>query len=892
MTHEIYTFLLCLVTFVLLTGVFTVLVTWLVRLKCQVIDSGLEDEKLKTEYLKEQAKKPSVIGKIFDKFVLFVCCSLLIVAFIFSLSVSAKEGKVANGVPTLSVVKSNSMSYVNEKNQYVKPSDVSDHLQMFDLIVCYKLPAEKDLKVNDIVIYQADDALIIHRIVAIEEPNDKHSERHFLLHGDANKSPDFFPVTYSQMKGIYTGNRIPMVGSFIMFLQSPSGYLCILLMVFAVISVPILEKHINKRIRIRLVYMGLIAEPDSEKTQSVIETETIPEIEDNVKENDETVVTFDEDIKIENLQEEQENVNVFLKDINECRTFREKLDNSIDAVKNRYNYVLSYVSRVEGISGIETADHQTFVHGSRSVCRMLFRGKTLCILLALEPEDYEGTKYLFTNITRSKVHSEFHMRLKLSSDRQAKWTCELLSDLFARLKFTLLDNPRQIPFVVEKIEEIQEQTIEEKIEEIAEEKRELENNNPFAHLKGLRDDRTFKERLKESSEQVKSRYETVTELLRRVDGVRVIDAKKTETFKKGNTPITKLTIKGKTLNAYLGLKPEEYENSKYIYTDESNVKAHANYPMRIKLSSDRQARWVNELITKLCAKNGLTLLEKPQEFEEILQVENQVVSPFAHLIGRETKTFKERLETSNEQVKARYELITELLNRIEGIRVIDSKKSETFKKGSVAIIKLTIKGKTLNAYIGLQPNDYVDSKYIYTDVSDVKAHANYPMRVRVTSDRQARWVNELVIDIANKNSLTILEKPVIKVAKEFSFADLKKKKIKGFKYRLRTLPIARERFDKIKEELSKIEGIRKIDSKSSVTYKIKSTPIVKFTIRGKTLNAYIGLNPNEYLDTKYIFTDVSNVKAYANYPMRVKVTSDRQVKWVNELINLIIGGVK
>ncbi|MBO5713908.1 MAG: hypothetical protein J6R83_00590, partial [Clostridia bacterium] len=451
---------------------------------------------------------------------------------------------------------------------------------------------------------------------------------------------------------------------------------------------------------------------------------------------EETSSTFDEDINEETQPEE---IKTFLKDLNECRTFREKLDNSIDAVKNRYNYVLSYVSRVQGISGIETADHQTFVHGSRSVCRMLFRGKTLCILLALEPEDYEGTKYLFTNITRSKVHSEFHMRLKLSSDRQAKWTCELLSDLFARLKLTLLDNPSQIPFVIEKIEEIQEQeqVIEEKIEEIAEEKLELEESNPFAHLKGLRDSRTFKERLEESSEQVKSRYETVTELLYRVDGVRVIDAKKSETFKKGYTPITKLTIKGKTLNAYLGL----------------------------------------------------------------------------------------------------------------------------------------------------QPNDYVDSKYIYTDVSDVKAHASYPMRVKVTSDRQARWVNELVTDIANKNSLTILEKPVIKVAKEFSFADLKKKKIKGFKYRLRTLPVARERFDKIKEELSKIEGIRRIDSKTSVTYKLKSTPIVKFTIRGKTLNAYLGLNPNEYLDTKYIFTDVSNVKAYANYPMRVKVTSDRQVKWVNELID-------
>ena len=884
-SFEIYVFILCLVVFVLLTGLSIIFLTLVLKQGIKLIRCGAEDDKLIQEYSKAQAKKTKNICKGIENMMSLLLCLLVCAFFVFSLCVNIKEDKFSEKVPTLQVVQSGSMSTKHEKNTYLVQNNLNDQIQTFDLILAYKAPEEFELKLYDVIVYEVDDAFLVHRIVGIEEPNSSHpDERYFLCQGDANERPDRFPVKYEQIKGIYRGERVPFVGSFILFMQSPAGWLCMFLIVVAMVATPILEKKINKEKEARLKLLGIITEPIAEQTVEVNENleQPILEIDQNVQVEQEMASTCDEDIQTEEIK-------TFLKDLNECRTFREKLDNSIDAVKNRYNYVLSYVSRVEGISGIETADHQTFVHGSRSVCRMLFRGKTLCILLALEPEDYEGTKYLFTNITRSKVHSEFHMRLKLSSDRQAKWTCELLSDLFARLKFTLLDNPRQIPFTVEKIEEIQEQTIEEKIEE----KLELENNNPFAHLKGLRDSRTFKERLEQSSEQVKSRYETVTELLRRVDGVRVIDAKKTETFKKGNTSITKLTIKGKTLNTYLGLNPKEYENSKYIFTDESNVKVHKNYPMRVKLSSDRQARWVNELITELCAKNGLTLLEKPQEFEDILQVENQVVSPFARLKGlRDSRTFKERLEESSEQVKSRYETVTELLRRVDGVRVIDAKKTETFKKGNTPITKLTIKGKTLNAYLGLNPNEYENSKYIYTDESNVKAHKNYPMRVKLSSDRQARWVNELVTDIANKNSLTILEKPVITVAKEFSFADLKKKKARGFRYRLRTLPIAKERFDNIKEELSKIEGIRRIDSKTSVTYKLKSTPIVKFTIRGKTLNAYLGLNPNDYEDTKYIFTDVSNVKAYANYPMRVKVTSDRQVKWVNELINLIVGGVK
>jgi predicted transport protein len=61
-------------------------------------------------------------------------------------------------------------------------------------------------------------------------------------------------------------------------------------------------------------------------------------------------------------------------------------------------------------------------------------------------------------------------------------------------------------------------------------------------------------------------------------------------------------------------------------------------------------------------------------------------------------------------------------------------------------------------------------------------------------------------------------------------------------------------------------------------------------MKGKTLNVYLALNPNEYQNTKYIFQDVSHVKKYALYPMRVRLTSDRQVRWTCELIDKIMQG--
>ena len=119
-----------------------------------------------------------------------------------------------------------------------------------------KLPKEEDLQLYDIVVYEVDGILIMHRIVGIEEPCYDHpNQRWFLLQGDAVANPDRFPVKYSQMKAIYRGERIPFIGSFVAFMQSPAGWLCIFLVILAVIITPILEKKLleTKKQRLRAI---------------------------------------------------------------------------------------------------------------------------------------------------------------------------------------------------------------------------------------------------------------------------------------------------------------------------------------------------------------------------------------------------------------------------------------------------------------------------------------------------------------------------------------------------------------------------------------------------------------------------------------------------------------
>ena len=189
-------------------------------------------------------------------------CVVVITVFLFAIYVRVNEDRPANGIPSIKVVKSESMATKHSENKYLFDNKLDNQFQMFDLVFCRHLPAEDELELYDIVVYKQDDMYVIHRIVGIEEPDKQHpNERHFLLQGDAVENPDKFPVRYSQMYGIYEGSRIPFIGSFVLFLQSPAGWLCVLLVIFATIATPLVEKKIKEATDKRIL---TFAKPEGE----------------------------------------------------------------------------------------------------------------------------------------------------------------------------------------------------------------------------------------------------------------------------------------------------------------------------------------------------------------------------------------------------------------------------------------------------------------------------------------------------------------------------------------------------------------------------------------------------------------------------------------------------
>ena len=270
--YELYIFLLCLVVFVLLATLSISCICIIARLMLRLIDNGVEDQKILEEHKKKQGKKPkSKYSKIFDYAFSGVVCLVMLILLTTSLVIRTTEGKNVGNIPAYHVVNTGSMAEKNPKNTYLNKNKLDDQIQTFDLIKTEKLPAEKDLELYDIVVYETDGILIVHRIVGIEEPNNEHPNcRYFLLQGDAVDAPDRFPVLYEQMRAIYRGDRVPFIGSFVLFMQSPAGCLCVLYIILGMLAMPLVENKIEKAKQRRLM-LYMVEEPVIEEAPETVE---------------------------------------------------------------------------------------------------------------------------------------------------------------------------------------------------------------------------------------------------------------------------------------------------------------------------------------------------------------------------------------------------------------------------------------------------------------------------------------------------------------------------------------------------------------------------------------------------------------------------------------------
>ncbi len=132
-----------------------------------------------------------------------------------------------------------------------------------------------------------------------------------------------------------------------------------------------------------------------------------------------------------------------------------------------------------------------------------------------------------------------------------------------------------------------------------EEEEELVGKVMFAsanRLVEVRYDRSFTARLIQTSDKNKDYYSELKNELLRYRRVKSRVSWKQESFRKGRELKAKMEIRGKTLCLYLALDPAQFDESKYIVEDASEVKRNIDVPCKYRIKNDRRLRYAKELI--------------------------------------------------------------------------------------------------------------------------------------------------------------------------------------------------------------------------------------------------------------------------------------------------------
>ena len=107
-------------------------------------------------------------------------------------------------------------------------------------------------------------------------------------------------------------------------------------------------------------------------------------------------------------------------------------------------------------------------------------------------------------------------------------------------------------------------------------------------------------------------------------------------------------------------------------------------------------------------------------------------------------TFKQKLSRLNTERKERLKDIIKILEEKVELTKRESKSGITFKHGRKPMAKLAIKGKSVYAYLAIGVEEQLLNKIGGKDVSSVKKYKDYPVECKITSNRKAKNVIQII----------------------------------------------------------------------------------------------------------------------------------------------------
>ncbi|MDE5868149.1 MAG: uL15 family ribosomal protein, partial [Anaeroplasmataceae bacterium] len=134
------------------------------------------------------------------------------------------------------------------------------------------------------------------------------------------------------------------------------------------------------------------------------------------------------------------------------KSFLAKLIQSDDKTKNYYSELKNYLLSFKGVKSRISWKWETFRLGRKPVAKIRLRGKTLSLVMALDPLAYAESKYVVESVADVAAHADTPLLYRIKNDRRLRYAKELIDQLFqdnnvlVNPKASVVDYTKELPY--------------------------------------------------------------------------------------------------------------------------------------------------------------------------------------------------------------------------------------------------------------------------------------------------------------------------------------------------------------------------------------------------------------------------------------------------------------
>ncbi|MBE6624694.1 MAG: hypothetical protein E7622_03505 [Ruminococcaceae bacterium] len=536
-------------------------------------------------------------------------------------------------------------------------------------------------------------------------------------------------------------------------------------------------------------------------------------------------------------------------DIRYSRSFTANVIQGEDNVKEFYSELKNHILSYKGVKSRISWKFDSYNRGRDQLVKLKIRGKTICMYIALDPNEFDKAKYHHDAVD-AKIFEDVPMLVKIKSGLGLRKAKELVDILMAKLGIELDDKAKTVDYVAkhpyeetdalvqkglikilkadasdikkapaivadevaeEVVEEAPaEEVVEEAAQEVAEEAVEVAPVIVPTYVDGngneldIRYSRSFKANVIQADDTVKNYYSELKNHILSYKGVKSRTSWKFDSFNKGRTQLVKLKLRGKTLSMYCALDPNEFDKARYHH-DETDSKMFEDVPMLVRIKSNLGLKKAKELVDILMAKLEIVTDAK---FSAVDYVAENPYEDTPTLIG---KGLIKVLQADENDVKVA-PAIEEVVEEAPAEEVVEEAAQEAVEVAPVIV------------------PTYVDGN---GNELDIRYSRSFKANVIQADDTVKNYYSEL------------------------------------------------------KNHILSYKGVKSRTSWKFDSFNKGRTQLVKLKLRGKTLSMYCALDPNEFDKARY-HHDETDSKMFEDVPMLVRIKSNLGLKKAKELVDILM----